>query len=73
MLRMEDTMLQTRNDQAADLHISAAHAHTSAAAAHRRGDLEAADVLSSSAQDYSVAAAEKTLEIAKQNPAPLRT
>jgi hypothetical protein len=58
-------MPQTRNDQAADLHISAAHAHTSTAAAHRRGDPEAADELSSKAQDCSIAAAEKTLEIAK--------
>jgi hypothetical protein len=62
-------MPQTRNDQAADLHISAAHAHTSAADAHCRGDLEAADDLSSSARVYSVAAVEKNLEIAKQIPA----
>ena len=65
-------MPQSRNDQAADLHISAAHAHTFAAAAHRRGDLDAADELSTRAQDYSMEAAEKTLEIAKQIHVPLR-
>jgi hypothetical protein len=69
---MEDTMLQTRNDQAADLHIIAAQAHTSAAAAHRRGDHQAADELSSKAQDYSMAGAEKTLEIVKESPVPVR-
>jgi len=66
-------MPQSRNDQAADLHIFAAHAHTSAAAAHRRGDHEAADELSSRAQDYSMAAAEKTLEIVKESPTPVRS
>jgi hypothetical protein len=66
-------MPQTRNEQAADLHILAAHAHTFAASAHRRSDLEAADELSSKAQDYSIAAAEKTLEIVKESPVPMRS
>jgi ornithine cyclodeaminase/alanine dehydrogenase-like protein (mu-crystallin family) len=69
---MEDTMLQTKYDKAADLHIFAAHAHTAAAAAHHRGDHEAAEELSTKAQDYSMEASEKTLEIAKQIHAPLR-
>lgn len=60
------------DDYAADLHIFAAHAHTAAAAAHRRGDYEAAEELCSKAQDYSIAATEKTLEIAKQNHATIR-
>jgi hypothetical protein len=68
---MEDTMLQSNYD-AADLHIYAAHAHTAAAAAHHRGDHEAAEELSSKAQDYSMAASEKTLEIAKQIHVPMR-
>jgi len=63
---MEDTMPQSEYDNAADLHIYAAHAHTAAAAAHHRGDHEAAEELSSRAQDYSMAASEKTLEIAQQ-------
>jgi hypothetical protein len=70
--KMEDTMPQSEYDNAADLHIYAAHAHTAAAAAHHRGDHEAAEELSSRAQDYSMAATEKTLEIAKQIQAPMR-
>jgi len=65
-------MPQNKYDNAADLHIFAAHAHTAAAAAHHRGDHEAAEELSSKAQDYSMAASEKTLELAKQNHAPMR-
>jgi len=64
--KMVNTMPQSKFDSAADLHIYAAHAHTAAAAAHHRGDHEAAEELSSKAQDYSMAASEKTLEIAKQ-------
>jgi hypothetical protein len=64
---------QSEYDNAADLHIYAAHAHTAAAAAHHRGDHEATEELSSKAQDYSMAASEKTLEIAKQVHAPMRT
>jgi hypothetical protein len=69
---VEDSMPQSKYDNAADLHIYAAHAHTAAAAAHHRGDHEAAEELSSKAQDYSMAASEKTLEIAKQIHAPMR-
>jgi len=47
---------ERKYDNAADLHIYGAHAHT-AAAAHHRGDHEAAEELSSKAQDYSMAAA----------------
>ena len=65
-------MLQSNYDTAADLHIHAAHAHTAAAAAHHRGDHEAAEELSSRAQDYSMAASEKTFEIAKKIHAPMR-
>jgi hypothetical protein len=64
-----EAMSQSTYDNAADLHIYAAHAHTAAAAAHHRGDHEAAEELSLKAQDYS----EKTLEIAKQIPARLRS
>jgi len=71
-LKMEVTMHQSNYDNAADLHIYAAHAHTAAAAAHHRGDHEAAEELSSKAQDYSMAASEKTLEIAKQIQVPMR-
>jgi len=67
-----NTMSLSKYDAAADLHIYAAHAHTAAAAAHHRGDHEAAEELSSKAQDYSMAASEKTLEIAKHILAPLR-
>ena len=63
---MVNTMPQSKYDNAVDLHIYGAHAHTAAAAAHRRGDHEAAEELSSRAQDYSMAASEKTLELAKQ-------
>jgi hypothetical protein len=63
---MVNRMPQSKYDTAADLHIYAAHAHTAAAAAHHRGDHEAAEELSSRAQDYSMAASEKSLEIAKQ-------
>lgn len=70
--KMVNTMPQTKYDTAADLHISAAHAHTAAAAAHHRGDHQAAEELSSRAQGYSMAASEKTFEIAKQIHAPLR-
>ena len=69
---MVNRMLQSRYDDAADLHIHAAHAHTAAAAAHHRGDHEAAEELSSRAQDYSMAASEKSLELAKQIQATLR-
>ena len=69
---MVNTMPQSKYDNAADLHIYAAHAHTAAAAAHHRVDHEAAEELSSKAQDYSMAASEKTLEIAKQVHVPLR-
>jgi hypothetical protein len=65
-------MSQSEYDNAADLHIYAAHAHTAAAAAHHRGDHEAAEELSSKAQDYSLAAFEKTSEIATQIYAHLR-
>jgi len=64
--KMVNTMPQSKYDTAADLRISATHAHTAAAAAHRRGDHEAAEELSSRAQDYSMAATEKTFELAKQ-------
>jgi hypothetical protein len=70
--KMVNTMPQSKYDTAADLHISAAHAHTAAAAAHHRGDHEAAEELSSRAQDYSMAASEKTLELAKQIHVPNR-
>jgi len=53
---MVNTMPQRKYDNAADLHIYGAHAHTAAAAAHHRGDHEAAEGLSSKAQDYSMAA-----------------
>ena len=62
---MVNTMPQSNYDNAADLPIHAAH--TVAAAAHHRGDHEAAEELSSKAQDYSTAAAEKSLEPAKQS------
>jgi len=65
-------MLQNKYDIAADLHIYAAHAHTAAAAAHHRGDHEAAEELSSKAQNYSMAASEKTHELAKQIRVPMR-
>ncbi len=65
-------MSQSKYDDAADLHIYAAHAHTAAAAAHHRGDHEAAEELSSRAQDYSMAASDKTLELAKQIPVLMR-
>ncbi|MFY9854071.1 MAG: hypothetical protein WAK26_09370 [Terracidiphilus sp.] len=67
-----NTMSQSKYDTAADLHIYAAHAHTAAAAAHRRGDHEAAEELSSRAQDYSMAASEKTFELAKLIHVPMR-
>jgi len=70
--KMVNTMPQSEYDNAADLHIYAAHAHTAAAAAHHRGDHEAAEELSTKAQDYSMAASEKTLEIAKQIHVPMR-
>jgi hypothetical protein len=54
------------------LHIYAAHAHTAAAAAHHRGDHEAAEELSSRAQEYSMEAAEKTNADARQTPEPAR-
>ena len=63
-LEMEDTMPQSKDDTAADLHIYAA--------AHHRGDHEAAEELNSKAQDYSMAASEKTIEIAKQSHVPMR-
>ena len=70
--KMVNTMLQSKYDNAADLHIHAAHAHTAAAAAHHRGDHEAAEELSSKAQGYSMEASEKTSEIAKQIHLPLK-
>jgi len=70
--KMEDTMPQSKYDNAADLHIYAAHAHTAAAAAHHRGDHEAAEELSSKAHDYSMEASEKTLEIAQHLNVPMR-
>ena len=70
--KMVNTMPQSKYDNAADLHIYAAHAHTAAAAAHHRGDHEAAEELSTKAQDCSAAASEKTLEIAKQIHVPVR-
>jgi hypothetical protein len=70
--KMKDTMPQSKYDNAADLHIYAAHAHTAAAAAHHRGDHEAAEELSSKAQDFSMAASEKTLEIAQHLYVPMR-
>jgi len=69
---MVNTMSKNNYDNAAELHIHAAHAHTAAAAAHHRGDHEAAEELSSRAQDYSMAASEKTLELAKQIHVPMR-
>ena len=69
---MVNTMPQSKYDNAADLHIYGAHAHTAAAAAHHRGDHEAAEELSSKAQDYSMAASEKTFELAKQIHVPVR-
>jgi hypothetical protein len=68
---MEDTMSQSKDNTAADLHIYTAHAHA-AAAAHHRGDHEAAEELNSKAQDYSRATSEKTIEIAKQSHVPMR-
>ena len=62
---MVNSMPQRKYDNAAVLHIYGAHAHTAAAAAHHRGDHEAAEELSSKAQDYSMAASEKTFELAK--------
>jgi hypothetical protein len=53
---MVNSMPQRKYDNAAVLHIYGAHAHTAAAAAHHRGDHEAAEELSSKAQDYSMAA-----------------
>jgi hypothetical protein len=64
-------MPQNKYDNAADLHIYGAHAHT-AAAAHHRGDHEAAEELSSKAQDHSMAASDKTSELAKQIHVPVR-
>ena len=65
-------MLQSNQDYAADLHIYAAHAHTAAAAAYHRGDDAAAVELSARTQEYSIDAAEKTEEIARRTPEPLR-
>jgi hypothetical protein len=65
-------MLQSNQDQAANLHIYAAHAHTAAAAAHRRGDYETAEELSVRAQGFSSSATEKTEEIAKRGLERLR-
>jgi len=53
--KMVNRMSQSKYDTAADLHIYAAHAHTGRAAAHHRGDHEAAEELSSRAEDYSLA------------------
>lgn len=65
-------MPQSNQEQAANLHIYAAHAHTAAAAAHRRGDHETAEELSVRAQEFSSNAAQKTEEIAKRMPERLR-
>ena len=65
-------MPQINQEEAANLHIYAAHAHTAAAAAHRRGDHESAGELSARAQEFSWNAAEKTEEIAKRMPERLR-
>jgi len=65
-------MPQSKYDNAVDLHFYAAHAHTAVAAAHHRGDHEAAEELSSRAQDYSMTASEKALELAKQIHVPMR-
>jgi hypothetical protein len=54
------------------LHIYAAHAHTAAAAAHHRGDHEAAEELSSRAQEYTMEDAEKTNAVARRTPEPAR-
>jgi len=70
--KMVNTMLQSKYDIAAGLHIYAAHAHTAAAAAHHRGDHETAEELGSKVQNYSMEASEKTFEIAKQIHLPLR-
>ena len=69
---MEDRMLQSNQDHAANLHIYAAQAHTAAAAAHRRGDDETAGELSTRAQEFSLSAAETSEEIAKRVPVRLR-
>jgi hypothetical protein len=65
-------MPQSKYDTAADVPIHAATLHTAVAAVHHRGDHEAAEELSTRAQDYSMAASDKTLEIAKQIHAHLR-
>jgi hypothetical protein len=65
---MEDRMLESNQDRAANLHIYAAQAHTFAAAAHRRGDHETAGELSLRAQQFSAIAAEKSEEIANRTP-----
>jgi hypothetical protein len=53
---VENTEPQSKDVNAKDLHIYAAHAHIATAAAHHRGDHEAAEELSSKAQDHSMAA-----------------
>jgi len=69
---MEDRMTQSNQEEAANLHISAAHAHTAAAAALRRGDYESAGVLCATAQEYTSKAAEKTEELERRVPERLR-
>jgi hypothetical protein len=65
-------MPQSKVETAADLHIHAARAYMAAAAVHRRGDHEAAEELSTSAQNCSSVASEKTDRIPKLIHAPLR-
>jgi hypothetical protein len=69
---VENTEPQSKDVNAKDLHIYAAHAHIATAAAHHRGDHEAAEELSSKAQDHSMAASDKTSELAKQIHVPVR-
>lgn len=64
-------MPQSKYDIATGLRIFAAHTHTDATAPHHRGYHEAAEELSSKARDYSIAASEKMLEIAKQIHVPM--
>ena len=65
-------MPQSNQEQAANMHIYAAHAHTAVAAAHRRGDHETAGELNAKAQEFSSNAAEKTEEVAKRTTQQLR-
>jgi hypothetical protein len=62
---------QSNHDYAADLGIYAEYTRTDGAALHR-GDQEAAEELSSRAQEYYMEAAEKTNAVASQTPEPAR-